>query len=201
MATSILTDEKLWRSLLTGDRVAFSALFERHYASLVGYGTSLSADRDKVQDCVQDVFVELWLYHQNLNPQATAKSYLISCVRRRIARLHERDHVFRQSTRLDDPDSTVEFSLNFTVEDRLIANEEAALQVRQLNRKLNALTARQREALYLRYHQGLSIDEIAEVLDINNQSVSNLLHRSIRQLRRDWTGNMPLLLFLLAVIS
>ena len=163
---------------------------------MISYGTSLLPQKEKVQDCVQEVFVEIWLYRQNLNPRVVVKAYLISCVRKRIARLHQRDRIFRDSTQLDDRSNTIEFLLDFTVEDRLIANEEIARQTRQLNQRLNALTARQRETLYLRYHQGLSIEEIAEVLEINNQSVSNLLHRSLRQLRRDWTGSTALLLLL-----
>ncbi|MFB9292708.1 RNA polymerase sigma factor [Persicitalea jodogahamensis] len=189
------TDEQLWQDLISGDESAFSTLFERHHSLLVGYGISLISHRETVQDCVQDVFVDVWLYRQSLNPSVSAKAYLISSVRKRIARRHERDKIFRKTTQLDDSlEKIIEFSLDFTVEDRLIANEETLHKVRQLNQMLNALNARQREALYLRYHQGLSVDEIADILDINKQSVSNLLHRALRQLRRDWTGSTPLFL-------
>lgn len=200
MTISLKTDEQLWRDITKGDESAFSALFERYQPALVGYGMSLMCHREKVQDCVQDVFVDLWLYRKSLNPAVVAKAYLISCVRKRITRMHERDQISRKTSRLDDLVEKMEISLDFTVEDRLIANEETALKVRQLNRMLNSLNARQREALYLRYHQGLSVDEIANILNINNQSASNLLHRSLRQLRRDWTGSTPLLLlFVMAV--
>ncbi|WP_373512290.1 RNA polymerase sigma factor [Persicitalea sp.] len=200
MITSLKTDAQLWQDVITGDESAFSALFERYHTLLVGYGKSLLGHHEKVKDCVQDVFVDLWLYRKSLNPSVVAKAYLISCVRKRIVRMHERDQTFRRSSHIDDIVENTEFSLNFTVEDQLIANEETLLKVRQLNQMLNSLNPRQREALYLRYHQGLLVDEIAEILDINKQSVSNLLHRSLRQLRRDWKGNTPLLSLLFLMV-
>ena len=153
-------------------------------------------DSDRVQDCIQDVFVDVWLYRSSLDESALVKAYLLACVRKRIARFHARDHIFRHTTTLDD----IEFSISFTVEDRLIAHEETAARVHQLNRQLNALPPRQKEALFLRYHQGLKTEQIAEILDINYQSANNLLHRAVGQLRRELKGTLPLLLLLLSEI-
>lgn len=179
-----------------GDELAFSALFERYYRSLVNYGNTLSSYPERVQDCVQDVFVNVWLYRHTLSEHVVTKAYLLSSVRKRIARLHERDTIFRQPAPLE----TVQFSLDFSIEDQLIADEETAAQVSQLNRLINALPPRQKEALYLRYHQGLTIEQIGEMLDINHQSVSNLLHRCIQHLRREWKGDLTLLLLLFSRI-
>lgn len=192
MELRLLTDEALWQRLKMGDEAAFSALFERYYQPLLSYGNSLMPHPEWVQDCVQDVFVDVWLYRNALAEAVVAKAYLLSSVRKRIARLHERDHIFRQTTQLD----TIEFSLNFTVEDQLIADEETATRVRQLNLLINALPARQKEALYLRYHQGLTIEQISELLDINHQSAINLLHRAIQHLRKTWKGDLTLVFLL-----
>ena len=192
MVNSSLTDETLWQRLKSGDELAFSALFARYYRSLINYGNSLSAYPEQVQDCVQDVFVNVWLYRSNLSDNVVAKAYLLSSVRKRIARRHERDTIFRQTSPLE----AVQFSLDFSIEDQLIADEETSAQVSQLNRLINALPPRQKEALYLRYHQGLTIEQIGEMLDINHQSVSNLLHRCIQHLRKEWKGDLRLLFLL-----
>lgn len=185
-------DDLLWHRLIEGEEAAFSVLFERYYATLLGYGKSFISDPDRVQDCIQDVFADVWLYRSSLNETVCVKAYLLSCVRKRIARFHTRDHIFRHTAPLDD----VDFSISFTVEDRLIANEETATRVHQLNRQLNALPPRQKEALFLRYHQGLNTDQIAEILNINYQSANNLLHRGLVQLRRELKGNAAFLLVL-----
>lgn len=183
------SDEQLWQKLKADDVPAFEALFERYYPQLLAYGNSLLPHLERVQDCAQNVFMDVWLYRQKLQDKVSVKAYLLASLRKRIARTNERDHFFRRSTALE----SVEFSLYFSIEDQLIADEETAAKVQLINQMLNDLPARQKEALYLRYHQELDIEQIAEILNINNQSVSNLLHRAIQHLRKEWAGNLVLL--------
>lgn len=180
--TQKLSDSILWSSLLAGDETSFSLLFERYYASLIRYGNTLIPISERVKDSVQDVFVEIWIYRKTLCESVIVKAYLLSCVRKRIVRLQERDSVFRKSTSLDD----IDFLFDFSVEEELISDETMASKVNHLNDLLNNLSARQKEALYLRYYSGLSIEQISEILDVNYQSVKNLLHRALLQLRKEW---------------
>lgn len=196
MNVLIPTDALLWHRLIDGDESAFSKLFERYYPTLLRYGKSCMSDSDRVQDCIQDVFADVWLYRSSLDKSALVKAYLLACVRKRIARFHARDHIFRHITTLE----AIDFSISFTVEDRLIAHEETASRVHQLNRQLNSLPPRQKEALYLRYHQGLNTEQIAEVLNINYQSANNLLHRAMEHLRREMKDSIPLLLLLISAM-
>lgn len=188
----ILDDSILWNNLKAGDEKAFSLLFEKHYAHLVRYGNSLSSFNEKVQDCVQDVFTDIWVYRESLDDSVVVKAYLLSSVRKRIARLHERDHIFRKTTSID----SIEFLFDFSVEHQLIVDEETFGKVSHLNKLLNSLPARQKEALYLRYNEGLSVEQIADMLNVNYQSANNLLHRALLNLRKEWKGNISLLLLL-----
>lgn len=188
--TEKTSDALLWCRLIADDEEAFAVLFEKYLSPLVNYGKTLLPSHEKVKDCVQDVFVDIWLYRHSLNEEVIVKAYLFSSVRKRIARLYERDRIFRQTTSLED----IEFSLKFSIDHELIANEIMEAEVVQLNRLLNSLPPRQKETLYLRYHQGLSLEQIAEILDINHQSVKNLLHRAILHLRKEWKGTISLLL-------
>lgn len=177
-----LSDSTLWNQLRSGDEEAFSLLFERYYSPLVNYGKTLMSESDIVKDCVQDVFVNIWSYRYKLNDAIAIRAYLLSCVRKRIARYHEREHIF---SKVKDVDS-LDFLFDFSIEEQLIADETMAIKVQQLNRLINHLPTRQKEALYLRYHQGLSVEQVAEVLNMNYQSTKNLLHRAILQLRKDF---------------
>lgn len=194
MVATSQSDEQLWQKLKADDAQAFEALFERYYPQLLAYGNSLLSHEDRVQDCAQNVFMDVWLYRHKLQEKVSVKSYLLASLRKRIARLHERDHFFYRSTSLD----SVEFSLHFSIEDQLIADEETANKVQLINQMLNDLPARQKEALYLRYHQGLDIEQVAEILGVNHQSVSNLLYRAIQHLRKEWVGSVVFLLSLWA---
>ena len=186
-------DITLWDNLKEGDEKSFSMLFERYYGDLVSYGNSLSPFAEKVQDCVQDVFTDIWVYRNTLQHSVVVKAYLLSSVRKRIARLHERDHIFRKATSTD----SIAFLLEFSVEHDLIDDDYATKEkVTHLNKLLNDLPVRQKEALYLRYHQGLTVEQIAEMLDVNYQSASNLLHRGLLTLRKEWKGSISLIVLL-----
>ena len=184
------SDIALWNQLRSGDEEAFSSLFERYYSTLVNYGKTLMTGEDLVKDCVQDVFVDIWTYRYKLNEAIVVKAYLLSSVRKRIARLHHREHIFSNIKQID----SLEFLFDFSIEDRLIADETTAKKVEQLNKSINQLSDRQKEAIYLRYHQGLSVEQVAEVLNLNYQSTKNLLHRAILQLRKDFPISVLFLL-------
>ena len=188
------SDITLWNQLRSGDEEAFSSLFERYYSTLVNYGKTLMTGEDRVKDCVQDVFVDIWSYRHKLNEAIVVKAYLLSSVRKRIARLHHREHIFSNIKHID----SLEFLFDFSNEDRLIADETTAKKVEQLNKSINQLSDRQKEAIYLRYHQVLTVEQVAEVLNLNYQSTKNLLHRAILQLRKDFPISV---LFLLLNIS
>jgi RNA polymerase sigma factor (sigma-70 family) len=189
--TNNSSDIALWNQLRLGDEEAFSTLFERYYSLLVNYGNTLMTGEDRVKDCVQDVFVDIWTYRYKLNEVIVVKAYLLSSVRKRIARLHHREHIFSNIKQID----SLEFLFDFSIEDRLIADETTAKKVAQLNKSINQLSDRQKEAIYLRYHQQLTVDQVADVLNLNYQSTKNLLHRAILQLRKDFPIS-ALILFL-----
>lgn len=185
-------DHKLWDKLKAGDEKSFSLLFEKYYGDLINYGNSFSPFAEKVQDCVQDVFADIWLYRESLQKPNVVKAYLLSSVRKRIARLYERDHIFKKITTTD----SIEFLFDFSVEYELIDDETTAERVLYLNKLLNDLPSRQKEALFLRYNEGLSVEQIAEILNVNYQSASNLLHRGLLTLRKEWKSVFSVLLLL-----
>lgn len=187
---TVLDDNELWLEMKAGDEKAFSTLFKRYYGYLIQYGNSFSSFSEKIQDCVQDVFTDIWVYRNSLSDTVVVKAYLLSSVRKRIVRLQQRDKIFSKTTSVD----AVAFLLDFSVEHQLISDELTAGKVAHLNKLLNVLPARQKEALYLRYHHGLNVEEVAGILNVNYQSANNLLHRALVNIRKEWKGNLILIL-------
>ncbi|MCE6991162.1 RNA polymerase sigma factor [Dyadobacter sp. CY323] len=197
MPAVVISDAELWSDLVMGSETAFSALFRKYHPGLVNYGKSITMHHNIVGDCIQDVFADIWLYRKTLSTPDSVRAYLLSGLRKRIARKLERDPIFSQCADIEN----VEFSAPVTILDELITNEEVRSQVEYLNVLINQLPPRQKEALYLRYHQQLSMEQIADMMQMNYQSVVNLLHRAIKQLRSVWKGEIPQLMLLLALLS
>jgi RNA polymerase sigma factor (sigma-70 family) len=76
-----------------------------------------------------------------------------------------------------------EDAFNYTPEDFNSPDDLLEMRKQKLLPVLNELPPQQREAIYLKYFQGLNIDEIAEVMEQTNQSVRNNLHRAMLKLR------------------
>lgn len=183
MSKIILSDDDLWRLIREGQESAFTQLMERLFAPLIHYGRKFSADKDLIQDCVQDTLVDLWLRRTQAQPILSIRTYLFASVRHSVCRRARQDQRFGSLT------SEVEdtpFTITFSVEDTWIADEIDRERLHQLNLLMNQLPPRQKEIIYLRYHQGLEKDQIAAILAINYQSVSNLLHRALTNMRNQF---------------
>jgi len=63
---------------------------------------------------------------------------------------------------------------------------------KELMQGLNQLTERQKEILYLHYVNEMEYEEICEIMGMNDQSVRNLIQRSINKLREVYmkTGSL-----------
>ncbi|AWW00870.1 RNA polymerase subunit sigma-24 [Arcticibacterium luteifluviistationis] len=180
--------------MINGSESAFSELFELYNKTLVNYVYSFVKDKSMAQDCVQDVFMDVWIYRKKLQSTVLVKPYLLSAARKRLARKLERDHIFFKSTNTDN----IEFALDFTIEYKIIADEQQLAQALKLNEILNKLPARQKEAIYLRYFQGLNPQQISEILEVNYQSVNNLIHRAVVHIKSQWGTDFSLLLLLIS---
>ncbi len=178
------SDEELWQLTRENHESSFNQLMERYLPSLLHYGGKFSEDYALVEDCVQEVLADLWMRRTRETPILSVRAYLFAAVRNRVCR--EARKAGRTGV-LDENDGYSLFDAVFSVEDTWIADESERERLRKLNHLVNRLQPRQKEIIYLRYYQGLEKNQIAEVLDIHYQSVSNLLHRTLTALRKQFT--------------
>lgn len=177
------SDLALWDRLLTGDTHAFGTMMRDYYPLLFRYGSKFSSDRVLVQDSIQDVFLEVWEKRSVVNREIPPRPYLMASLRRRIHRLTGR-HLLS----LTEADEHL-FDIEFSVEHTIIESETArktALYIRSL---LSQLPRRQQEVVYLKFFNDMSRDEIAEVMHIAPQTVSNLLQNAVKWLKVNWNTN------------
>lgn len=187
------TDEVLWISFKNGDRNAFEVLLKRYYAVLFRYSSRFTKNRAMVEDCIQDVFIYIWEHRMSLSNPPSVKFYLLKSVRNRMfLDLKEANRVVEHN-----PDTSFEED----IEKHLIREEIQVLNKTRLSSLLNLLPARQREALFLKYFEGLSVDEIGEIMGVNRQSAANFLYRALTTLRENWVEKAFTLLFCNAMMG
>ncbi len=83
----------------------------------------------------------------------------------------------------DDYDFIVEFDVEH---DQIINDGEKELTLK-IKKTLEHLPPRQKEIVYLRYFEGLTFEDIAQIMDISKQSAHNLLQKSYKTFREKWS--------------
>jgi len=76
-----------------------------------------------------------------------------------------------------------DFDATLSIEDSTIEGENIQHVQERLQQKLNQLSPRQREAIFLKFYEGLNYDEIAEVMDISVKGSYKLMARALDSLR------------------
>jgi RNA polymerase sigma factor (sigma-70 family) len=184
-------DILLWESFRKGDREAFGALFRTHYELLYRYGGKFTPDANLLEDCIQELFIELW-QAKSRTPVVSVRAYLLKSLKYKLLK------AYRKSRRTQPlgPADTI-FVLSH--ENLLIAGEEDADRKRRLLAAFEKLTDRQKEIIYLKYYQNLSYEEVSEIMNINYQVARNLLYQAIKSLKSRLPGPLQVIFLLSAI--
>lgn len=172
-------DLRLWDQFRNGDADAFAALIRVHYQDLFNYGTRIARDEDLVKDGIQDLLLSLWKNRATISGTSFVKYYLLKSLRRRLMKTIDKKRYFNVSEH-----SYFEGMAGgqvFLPEGSDGRTAELAKKIRKL---LKNMPVRQQEAIYLRYYMDADIEEIGEIMDMNRQSVYNLLHRALKKLKK-----------------
>lgn len=175
--------DTLWQRFKEGDRQAFDELLRQHYPLLLNYGLRLVSQTELVEDCLQEFFIDLWNKRAGLGDIQNLKAYLLTSFRRRLFREKEKNNRLGFVAELSDD---YHFDVQFDIETDLMAKEMAHENTEKLKYHLENLSKRQREAIYLRFYQGLEYADIAQMMAINPHSAVNLVYDALKLLRKYW---------------
>lgn len=191
---SSINDFQLWQQLKNGSELALGKLIKKYFNPLQNYGYKFMRDEVFVKDCVQEVFIEIWNRRQQISQPDSVKAYLLSSVRKKVLRESYRQKIQRteEVTDVENDGNFIEFSPEWSI----IEQESLSELTQKVADLLNQLPKRQREVIYLRFYQNLEREEIAEIMGVNPQSVSNLMQTAFKTFRENWT-NLALLVSLL----
>ena len=171
-------DIMLWTSLKKGDRDALGKLFSVYYPLLIKYGSKLCPDHELLEDCIQDLFADIWQSKAGQEVESV-KAYLIKALKYKIFK-KQRSRMFK-NLNVELPD---EMAFEISPETFLVEQQENKDRVRKLIDALNQLPNRQREVIYLKIFQELSYEEVSDIMNINYQVCRNLMSQAIKTLRK-----------------
>jgi RNA polymerase sigma factor (sigma-70 family) len=175
--TDVQTSELLG-NFINGDIAAFSKLYNMHVNLLYNYGCKLTTDVELLKDCIQDVFIKIYNKRTELDTVANFKSYIIISLKNKLC-----DESRKRVNLSDVSVEELDIISSDNIEKDYIDNEKEMLNNVFVTKILDQLSPRQRKAIVLYYIEEKKYEEICVLMDMNYQSVRNLIHRGISKMR------------------
>ncbi len=173
-------DAALMVAFQGGDDSAFRALFEKYGPQMVGYCNHFVKDLARAEELAQDAFLRLHQSAARYQPTARFKTYLYRIASNLcLNELRRAEHDARRDLGRDEGE------VAGSELDALVAtgaSPEETASAAALGRAVEAVLARlpekQRTAFVLARFEGMSYDEIADVLETTVSAVKSLVHRA-----------------------
>ena len=171
-------ESTLWADFKKGDKRAYELLYRRYAPLMYNYGYKFTRSVELTRDAVQEVFTELLWHRNRLGLPYSVKHYLYKALRNEIFRQVKNGTRFTKDTEIEEAC----FEADFSIEHSIIQEELSAYRLEALKVAVNTLPRRQKEVIYLRYYDGLSYDEIADIMGIEQNSVYKITYKALESL-------------------
>lgn len=178
-ANSTYTDHELLTKLRNGDRIAFDAIYEKHWEKVYNQSFKKLHDPELAKDITQEVFIHLWS-HKESNYIDNLPAYLFTAVRNNVFRALKKESRFIPLT-----DLMMEARAFYPEADAGLLQKEF---FKNYDILVNAMPPAQQQIFRMRYHDDLSTKEIAEILQLSRGTVQNQLTRAVSLLRASLLG-------------
>jgi RNA polymerase sigma-70 factor (ECF subfamily) len=159
---------------------AFTALYEQFMPKVYRYISFRIRDENVVQDLTSAVFEKALTKFSSFNPQKASFSTWIFTIAHNTVIDHYR--VYKKNEYIEQ-DSVVNNSVQYPSPDDEAIKTENTLKLRSF---LSRLNKREQEVIILKYSNGMSNREIAEVMNLTETNVGSILCRTIRKLRNSF---------------
>jgi RNA polymerase sigma-70 factor, ECF subfamily len=177
-------DEELVALAQRGDRRAFEQLIERHRQKAYHIAFGFARDREEAKDLSQEAFLKAYAYLKKFDGRSSFYTWFYRIVvnvcldyKRRTKRTLAREFDETDESQMEPSHQPVR---PLPLDQQVLAGQISL----KVDAALQTLPAKQRTAFILKNHQGLSIKEIAEMMETAEGTVKVHLHRAVTALRQ-----------------
>ncbi|MGE0034241.1 MAG: sigma-70 family RNA polymerase sigma factor [Xanthobacteraceae bacterium] len=168
------SDEVLIGRIAGGDRLAMQVLFARHHVRVFRFVVRLVKNESTAEDLISDVFLDVWRQAGRFEGRSAVSTWLLSIARfKALSALRRRpDEELDEDTAgaIEDPSDDPEIALEKKDKSTLI------------RKCLSGLSAEHREVVDLVYYHEKSVEEVAEIVGIPENTVKTRMFYARKKL-------------------
>lgn len=173
--------ELLVEELSRGSERAFHGLYTQYGKKVYLLGIKLGYGHEDAEGLVQEVFLKIWKNKTQLKPEFCFEAYLVkvakSMVYRKVSRMKlEKDYIQHLGSSKDSKDNGTE---DYVIFQDLLCHSLS---------ELDSLSPKQKQVFMMKNFEHLSVDEIAERLNLSKRTVENQIFRASKQLKKKISG-------------
>jgi RNA polymerase sigma-70 factor (ECF subfamily) len=168
------SDEALIGRIASGDRLAMQVLFARHHVRVYRFVLRLVRDESSAEDLISEVFLDVWRQAGRFEGRSAVPTWLLAIAR------------FKALTALRrKPDEALDEETAEAIEDQS-DDPEVALGKKDksaaIRKCLSGLSAEHREIIDLVYYHEKSVEEVAEIVGIPENTVKTRMFYARKRL-------------------
>ena len=173
-APQAASDEVLIARIAQGDRLAMQVLYGRHHVRVFRFGLRLVRDEQVAEDLISEVFLDVWRQAGKFEGRSAVSTWLLAITRFKALSALRR----RKDLELEDEAA-------LAIEDTSDDPEVAATKKdtgEALRKCLGGLSPEHREIVDLVYYHEKSVEEVAEIVGIPENTVKTRLFYARKKL-------------------
>jgi len=168
------SDEALIVRVATGDKVAMQVLFARHHVRVYRFVLRLVRDQTLAEDLISEVFLDVWRQAGRFEARSAVSTWLLAIARYKalsaLRRKPEEELDEEAAAAIEDPGDSPEVALE--------KKDKSAI----LRQCLTKLSAEHREIIDLVYYHEKSVEEVAEIVGIPENTVKTRMFYARKKL-------------------
>ena len=170
-----ISDADLFDRISKGEELAFKVLYYRYFDKVKSFLFSIHLDRE-ADDIIQETFITVWKKRDTINPDLSFENYLFTIAKNFAIKAAKKKLVGELILANEIKEAVIPAVDDFVIFDEM----ESSLQS-----SIHKLPRRSKQVFTLRRGEGLSIEQIANQLELSKSTVENHMNKAIKSITKD----------------
>ncbi|HCM35652.1 MULTISPECIES: RNA polymerase sigma factor [Chryseobacterium] len=180
-----VTDSTLLKKIKSGDRPAFTLLYDRYWDNLYRFVFVRTKDKEASEELLQNLWMKILENPDTIQTDETesAKGYLLRHLHYRILDYYNSYKKAPPTLSIDEFETPEELNISDTEYFEIIEENEISTLLSMIDEVVSQLPTTEQQVYDMRIRQNMSVNETAEALGISNKTVSNKLSKALNKVR------------------